>query len=178
MGRLVEKKGFAHLIGAVRGCPQLHVAIVGDGDLQDELLACARASQASVTLAGRFSRTETRDALRCADIVAVPSVVDSKGNVDGLPNALLEAMASGRAIVASRVAGIPDVVRDGIEGVLVPPADSASIREALTRLAANGGLRAELGEAAARRAQRDLTWDRVAATLEEIYVQAQALAKR
>lgn len=178
VGRLVEKKGFAHLIGAVGGSPQLHVAIVGDGDLQAELLACARASQASVTLAGRFSRTETRDALRCADIVAVPSVVDSKGNVDGLPNALLEAMASGRAIVASRVAGIPDVVRDGVEGVLVPPADPASIREALTRLAANEGLRAELGEGAARRVQRDLTWDRVAATLEESYVQAQALAKR
>jgi len=178
VGRLVEKKGFAHLIGAVGGSPQLHVAIIGDGDLEGELLACARASQASVTLAGRFSRTETRDALQCADIVAVPSVVDSKGNVDGLPNALLEAMASGRAIVASRVAGIPDVVRDGVEGVLVPPADAGSIREALTRLAANGGLRAELGEGASRRVQRDLTWDRVAATLEESYVQAQALAKR
>ncbi|HQZ18266.1 MAG TPA: glycosyltransferase family 4 protein, partial [Vicinamibacteria bacterium] len=154
------------------------VAIVGDGDLQGELQARARESQASVTLAGRFSRTETRDALQCADIVAVPSVIDSKGNVDGLPNVLLEAMASGRAIVASRVAGIPDVVRDGVEGVLVPPADAGSVREALKRLAADGGLRAELGEGAARRVQRDLTWDRVAATLEESYVQAQALAKR
>jgi len=178
VGRLVEKKGFAHLIEAVGGAPQLHVAIVGDGDLQGELQARARESQASVTLAGRFSRTETRDALQCADIVAVPSVIDSKGNVDGLPNVLLEAMASGRAIVASRVAGIPDVVRDGVEGVLVPPADAGSVREALKRLAIDGGLRAELGEGAARRVQRDLTWDRVAATLEESYVQAQALAKR
>ena len=178
VGRLVEKKGFAHLIEAVGGSAELHVAIVGDGDLHGELLTLALSSRASVTLAGRFSRSEIRDALHCADIVAVPSVVDSKGNVDGLPNALLEAMASGRAVLASRVAGIPDVVRDGVEGVLVPPGNAASIREALRGLAQNADLRAELGKAAARRAAKDLTWDRVAATLEESYVQAQALAKR
>lgn len=178
VGRLVEKKGFGPLIEAVGDSAQLHVAIVGDGDLHADLLARARAAHASVTLAGRFSRSETRDALRCADIVVVPSVVDSKGNVDGLPNALLEAMASGRAIIASRVAGIPDVVRDGVEGILVPPGDAASLREALLRLAANPGLRAELGEGALRRVRRDLTWERVAGTLEECYVQAQALAKR
>jgi glycosyltransferase involved in cell wall biosynthesis len=178
VGRLVEKKGFAHLIEAIGDSAQLHVALVGDGDLQEDLQARTRASRASVTLAGRFSRSETRDALQCADIVAVPSVVDSKGNVDGLPNVLLEAMAAGKAIVASRVAGIPDVVRDGVEGLLVPPRDPAALREALRGLAANAGLRAELGARAALRVQRELTWERVASTLEEAYVQAQALAKR
>lgn len=178
VGRLVEKKGFTHLIEAAADAAQLHVALVGDGDLLAELEGRARASRASATLAGRFSRSETRDALQCADIVAVPSVIDSKGNLDGLPNVLLEAMAAGKAIVASRVAGIPDVVRDGVEGILVPPADPASIREALRGLAANAGLRAELGGRAALRVQRELTWDRVASTLEECYVQAQALAKR
>jgi glycosyltransferase involved in cell wall biosynthesis len=178
VGRLVEKKGFAHLIEAVGDSPTLHVALVGDGDLHAELLARARTTRASVTLAGRFSRHEIRDALRCADIVAVPSVVDSNGNVDGLPNALLEAMASGKAVVASRVAGLPDVVRDGVEGVLVPPGNPASIRAALLGLAANAALRTELGEGAATRVRRELTWERVATTLEESYVQAQTLAKR
>lgn len=178
VGRLVEKKGFAHLIEAVGGSAELHVAIVGDGDLHGDLERRARASRSSVTLAGRFSRSETREALQCADIVAIPSVIDSKGNVDGLPNVLLEAMAAGKALVASRVAGIPDVVRDGVEGVLVRPSDAASIRDALVRLAGDAGLRETLGAAAARRAANELTWDRVAATLEEGYVQAQALAKR
>ncbi|MEO8499264.1 MAG: glycosyltransferase family 4 protein [Vicinamibacteria bacterium] len=177
VGRLVEKKGFAHLIDAVGPGTDLHRAIVGDGDLHASLEARARASGGSVTLAGRFARTEIRDALRCADIVAVPSVIDSEGNVDGLPNALLEAMAAGRPIVASRVAGIPDVVTDGVEGVLVPPKDPRMLRDAITLLAADPARRARLGEAAARRVQRDLTWDRVASTLEECYVQARPLAK-
>jgi glycosyltransferase involved in cell wall biosynthesis len=178
VGRLVEKKGFAHLIQAVADSPQLHLAIVGDGDLHADLEARARAARASVTLAGRFSRSETRDALQCADMVAVPSVVDSNGNVDGLPNALLEAMASGKAVVASRVAGIPDVMSDGMEGLLISPGNAASIRGAVLRLAADADLRRQLGEKAALRAERELTWDGVASTLEDCYVQAQALAER
>ena len=178
VGRLVEKKGFAHLIEAAGGRADLHVAIAGDGDLQTELENIARAKQASVTLAGRFTREEIRDALHCADIVAVPSVVDSKGNVDGLPNALLEAMAAGKAIVASRVAGIPDVMQEDVEGILVPPGSASFIRGALDRLVANPQLGTELGRGAAQRARRELTWDRVASTLEDCYVQAQALAKR
>jgi glycosyltransferase involved in cell wall biosynthesis len=178
VGRLVEKKGFAHLVEALGGAPELHLAIIGDGDLHSDLEARSASSGASVTLAGRFSRTEIRDALQSADLVAVPSVIDSRGNVDGLPNALLEAMASGKAIVASRVAGIPDVVTDGVEGVLVPPGAPGSLRDALIHLARDPRKRAELGRAAWGRVHRDLTWDRVASTLEDCYVQAQALAKR
>ena len=178
VGRLVEKKGFAHLIEAVAQAPNLHLAIIGDGDLRSDLLAQSEAARASVTLAGRFSRLEIRDALQCADVVAVPSIVDSSGNVDGLPNVLLEAMASGKAVVATRVAGIPDVVRDNVEGILVPPKDAVSLRAALALLAGDPVRRAGLGEAAARRVSLDFTWGTVARTLEECYVQAQALAKR
>ena len=178
VGRLVEKKGFAPLIHALGDAPQIHIALVGDGDLEAELRACAQKARASVTLAGRFSRAETATALNCADIVAVPSVIDSNGNVDGLPNALLEAMATGRPIVASRVAGIPDVVTDGVEGVLVPQNDGPPLRAAVLRLAGDPHGRKVLGENARRRVERDLTWERVASTLEECYVQAQTLAKR
>lgn len=178
VGRLVEKKGFVPLIHALGNAPRFHLALVGDGDLEAELRASAQKARASMTLAGRFSRAETATALNCADIVAVPSVVDSKGNVDGLPNALLEAMAAGRPIVASRVAGIPDVVADGVEGLLVPQNDAPALRDALFRLAGDPRGRGEMGENARRRVERDLTWERVASTLEECYVQAQTLAKR
>jgi glycosyltransferase involved in cell wall biosynthesis len=178
VGRLVEKKGFRYLIDAVGGVPSLHLAIVGDGDLQVELQANAAAAQASVTLAGRFSRTEIREALECADLVGIPSVVDSQGNVDGLPNTLLEAMAAGKAIVASRVAGIPDVMTHDVEGILVPQKDTKALRAAMLRLQQEPQRRKELGVAALSRVQRDLTWSRVATTFEECYVQAQTLAKR
>ncbi|MBK5257857.1 MAG: glycosyltransferase family 4 protein [Vicinamibacteria bacterium] len=177
IGRLVEKKGFSCLVEALSEAPELHLALVGDGDLQADLRSLALASRSSVTLAGRFSRTEIKEALECADLVAVPSVVDTRGNVDGLPNTLLEAMAAGKAIVASRVAGIPDVVTHGVEGVLVPPKSPPALREALLGLACKPLRRAELGVAASLRVQRDLTWDRVAAIIEECYVQASALAK-
>ena len=178
VGRLVEKKGFAHLVAAAGGDARLHIALVGDGDLHDDLFEQSRENGASVTLAGRFSRTEIRDALHSADIVAVPSVIDSRGNVDGLPNALLEAMAAGSAIVASRVAGIPDVITDGTDGLLVPPADPGALLRALRELAADSEKRRTLARSAEARAHRDLTWSRVGESLEGCYVQAQTLAKR
>ena len=176
VGRLVEKKGFRHFVDAIQGT-ELRGAIVGDGDLEAGLREQISRSNAPVTLAGRFSRTEIRDALHAADIVVVPSVIDSNGNVDGLPNALLEAMAAGRPIVASRVAGIPDVVTDGVDGTLVAAGDATSLREALLRVARDPD-RGRIGEAARLRVMRDLTWDRLAATFERLYVQAQTLAKR
>ena len=177
VGRLVEKKGFSHLIEAMTGQKKAHLAIIGDGDLYGELQLRAVQCSASVTLAGRFSRHEVVDALGCADIVVVPSVVDSRGNVDGLPNALLEAMAAGKAIIASRVAGIPDVVTDGVEGMLVPPGHSLALAGAIESLTTDPEKRARLGKAAMLRVSRDLTWERVAETLEECYVQAQTLAE-
>lgn len=177
VGRLVEKKGFAHLVDASAGLSGVRVAIVGDGDLDRDLAARARAANAPVLFAGRFSREETRDALAAADVVAVPSVVDAKGNVDGLPNVLLEAMASGRAIVASGVGGIPDVITDGENGRLVPPADADALREALRALAMDGALRERLGRAAREKTLRELTWPRLAAAMDEAYVSARTLAE-
>ena len=88
-------------------------------------------------------------ALAAADIVVVPSVVDRAGNVDGLPNVLLEAMAAGRAVIASRVAGIPDVVTDGVDGILVERGGRrAALAAALARLAGDPALRQRLGASA------------------------------
>jgi glycosyltransferase involved in cell wall biosynthesis len=117
-------------------------------------------------------------ALAAADIVVVPSVVDAAGNVDGLPNALLEALASGRAVVASRVAGIPDVVVDGVNGLLVAPGNAAALANAIRRLAEDPETRRRLGAEARRCAVRDLTWDRAAQAFEECYAEAATLDAR
>lgn len=179
VGRLVEKKGFATLVEAAAALgTRVHVAIAGGGDLGDALRAQAGARRAPVTLLGPLERPAVAAALAAADVVAVPSVVDAAGNVDGLPNVLLEALAAGRAVVASRVAGIPEVVDDGTTGLLVPPGDAPALAAALERLAADPALRARLGASGRARVARDLSWDAAARRVEESYAAAAALRAR
>jgi phosphatidyl-myo-inositol dimannoside synthase len=177
-GRMVEKKGFRHLVAAAGQLPEVAVLLAGSGDLKGELEAQARAGAACVAFAGSLSRTAMAAAIAAADVVVVPSVVDERGNVDGLPNALLEALSAGRSVVATRVGGIPDVVEDGANGLLVPEKDSASLAAALRRLAGDAGLRERLGREARRRAASELTWERAAEAFEECYVEAAALDAR
>jgi glycosyltransferase involved in cell wall biosynthesis len=175
LGRLVEKKGFRHLIDAMPQVPGAHLVIAGEGDLAPRLRAQAAATGAPVVFAGALDRATIAAALAAADVVVVPSVIDDAGNVDGLPNALLEALAAGRAVVASRVAGIPDVVEDGANGLLVAPKDAAALAEALRRLQREPETRTRLGGEARRRAETALSWDAAARRFEECYAQAAAL---
>jgi glycosyltransferase involved in cell wall biosynthesis len=179
LGRLVEKKGFRHLIDAAAGLgPDVHVAIAGQGDLREPLERQARERGVRLLLPGNLERSLMAAALATADVVAVPSVVDQAGNVDGLPNTLLEALASGRAVVASRVAGIPEVLSDGRNGLLVPQQDPDALRAALGRLLADSALRACLGQAARSYAVEHLTWAAAARRFEEAYARAAALDAR
>ena len=178
VGRLVEKKGFRHLIDAVVDVPGAHLVLAGEGDLAAPLREQARRAGAPVSFAGALDRATVAAALACADVVAVPSVVDHAGNVDGLPNALLEGLAAGKPVVASRVAGIPDVVEDGRHGLLVPPRDAPALAAALRRLQHDPDLRRRLGAEARRRAETSLSWDAAARAFEECYAQAAALDTR
>jgi glycosyltransferase involved in cell wall biosynthesis len=177
-GRLVEKKGFRHLIDAAARLPGVQLAIAGEGDLLGALVAQARAAGVAAHFPGALEREAMAAAIASADVVAVPSIVDHAGNVDGLPNALLEALAAGKAVVASRVAGIPDVVEDGRNGLLVPEQDPAALARALERVRREPDTRRALGEEARRRAERDLTWDAAARRFEECYAAAATLDAR
>ena len=176
VGRLVEKKGFDILIDALSVVTvSWHLRIVGDGPERDRLTAQAQRLGIADRIA--FVGSMTHDALpreyENADVVVVPSVVDRFGDRDGLPNVVLEAMASGRAIVASDTAAIPTAVRNGDTGVIVPAGDRAALARALTRLAAHPPLRAALGVAARQSAERqfdvDRCTDRLASVLREAY---------
>jgi glycosyltransferase involved in cell wall biosynthesis len=175
VGRLVEKKGFTHLVEAARRVDDIHVVVAGEGDLRPALEEQALAAGARVHFVGALDRDTVARALAAADVVAVPSVVDAAGNVDGLPNALLEALASGRAVVASRTAGIPDVVEDGVSGLLVAAGDAQALASALRRLAADPEERERLGRMARTRAVERHGWDGAARSFEECYAQAAAL---
>jgi glycosyltransferase involved in cell wall biosynthesis len=177
-GRLVEKKGFRYLIEAAALTDGARVVIAGEGDLRAELEALARDTGAPVTFCGALPREAMAAAIAAADVAVVPSVVDRAGNVDGLPNALLEALAAGRPIVASRVAGIPDVIEHDRNGLLVPEKDPAALAEALRRLVRENATRERLASAARQTALTRLSWGAAAQAFEECYVQAAALEAR
>ncbi len=155
VGRLVEKKGLAILLAALRGSPPAGswgLNVVGDGPLRGEMER--EADGLPVTFVGQAGREELSRALASADIVAFPSVRAASGDQDGLPVALLEAMGSGCAVIASDLPGLNEAVEDGVSGLVVPPGDADALAKAITRLAAESGLRRSLGDAARKRASR------------------------
>lgn len=175
VGRLVYKKGFEHLVRAMAAVrtrvPDAQLLIAGDGPLRDDLVRTAADSGVgdALHLIGPVSHAVLADLYGAADIVAVPSVHGPSGNVDGLPNVYLEGLASGTAVVASRVGGIPDIGRDGETVALVPEADVAALAAALAGLLQDDARRAALGKAARADAEARLDWDRVAGRFERLY---------
>lgn len=153
VGRLVEKKGLAVLLAAARRleAPGWSLEVVGDGPLRAELAAAARGLP--VTFRGALPRAELARSYARSEVVAVPSVAAASGDQDGLPVALLEAMAAGCAVVGSRLAGIDAAVLDGDSGLLVPPGDPAALAATLDGLLADPDRRAKLGAAARARAE-------------------------
>ena len=176
VGRLVEKKGFHILLDALAGltCPW-RLRIVGDGPERDRLTL--QAQTLGILDQVEFCGSLTHDALpgeyERADAVVVPSIVDRTGDRDGLPNVVLEAMASGRALVASDTAAIPTVLRDQENGLLVPAGDATALARALEELATAPPLRCALGSAARRTAEHEFDvrqcTDRLASVLLEAY---------
>jgi glycosyltransferase involved in cell wall biosynthesis len=175
VGRLVYKKGFDFLVQALdevlRVAPNARLVLAGDGDLRGELenRATELGLSSRVTFAGMVPREEIPAYFAASDIVAVPSVRDEAGNVDGLPNVALEAMAAGKPLVASRVAGLPQVVHDGVNGLLVEERNPHELAQALLRLACDAGLRRSYGAAGRVRVREVLNWDNVARRFIAVY---------
>jgi len=158
VGRMVEKKGFDVLLEALARLDRpFRLRLVGDGPLRPRLEAIIAAHRMAdrVELVGRCTHATLPDYYAAADVVVVPSVVDSTGDRDGLPNVVLESMASQRPVVASAVAAIPAAVRDGVTGTLVPPRDPDALAGALAALIDSPARRAELGRAARRTAETE-----------------------
>jgi glycosyltransferase involved in cell wall biosynthesis len=178
-GRLVSKKGFEYLIDAAAPLaaahPALRVFIAGDGDLRDVLAARVRRhAPGVVTLAGNLAQDDVARYAAAADVIAVPSVRDDAGNVDGLPNFALESLASGTPVVATRVGGLPQAIEDGVTGRLVAGRDAAALAAAVGDLLADAGAARALGEAARERVGRDFGWNATAERFAEAYARARA----
>jgi glycosyltransferase involved in cell wall biosynthesis len=158
VGRFVEKKGFALLIEAMAQLPiPWRLRLVGDGPERERLVAAVQAAGLGyrVEFSGSLTHEELPAAYAAAHLVIVPSIVDSSGDRDGLPNVVLEAMASGRPVIASEVAAIDSAVTDGRTGLLVPPGDADALAAAITRLAAEPDRWLEYGRQGQQRVATD-----------------------
>ena len=175
VGRMATKKGFHVLLEALpeillaSGASGAHVVLAGGGDLLPEFQRRAAEFGGRLHLPGPVLRDTLPDLYRAADLFVLPAVHDSKGNVDGLPNVILEAMASGLPVVASGISGIPLAVEDGRTGLLVPERDPAALSAAICRLLADRELARGMGERGRRKAEAELTWDAVASRYREGY---------
>jgi glycosyltransferase involved in cell wall biosynthesis len=176
-GRLVRKKGFEYLIDALAQIDHsrpLVLAIGGEGDLDGELRDRAARSPraASVRFLGRLDQDDVAHHLAAADIVVVPSVRDASGNVDGLPNVVLEALASGTPLVTTAAGGIGAVVSHERTALVVPERDPAALARALERLLDHEGLARSVGEAGRALVAAQFGWARTAAAFEAAYDRA------
>jgi glycosyltransferase involved in cell wall biosynthesis len=148
LGRLVAIKGFDVLIESLSGAVGIALVVAGDGPERRRLEALAAGRKVRASFVGAVDSSRRAELLAAADVFVLPSRVLPGGRHEGLPVALLEAMASGLPVIATRTGGIPEVVDDGVSGLLVPPDDPRSLRAALDRLAGSSALRRALGAAA------------------------------
>jgi glycosyltransferase involved in cell wall biosynthesis len=174
LGRLVGKKGFDVLIEALAevfcSYPEARCVIVGGGSEGPRLraLAAELGVVERTIFTGPVAWTEVPRYLALSDVFVAPSVHDV-GNLDGLPTVILEAMAAGRPVVASDVAGIPLVVGHEKTGLLVQERDPKELARAISLLLDRPDLREQYGRAGQERVRRELNWDQVAQRFVEMY---------
>lgn len=153
VGRLVEKKGLAVLLDALRALESEDVSltVVGDGPLRAELEAAAQGMP--VQFVGQLGRSELVVTYAHHDVIVVPSVHATSGDKDGLPVALLEAMGSGCAVIASDIPGINEAIVPGESGLLVPSGDVVALAAAVRRVNGDRSLLASLSAGSTSRAE-------------------------
>jgi len=180
VGRLKEKKGFDVLIEACerlrdRGT-EFSLRIYGYGDQR----ACLQAQlergglERHVTLMPPVTHAQLPCLLANADVFALPCRVLENGDRDGIPNAMLEAMAVGLGVVSTSVSGITEAIRTGINGILVPSGDPDALADALYELSRNHARCKELGRRARATVVQRFSWERNIKTLVELLSVAMA----
>ncbi len=169
VGSLVEVKGHMYLLQAFKHVskeyPTARLVLVGDGPLRHELedIASKLGISVSVEFVGEVGHNRVPSLLESSDLFVLPSLSE------GMPLALLEAMCASMAVIASNIDGIPDVVEDGVTGLIVEPEDASSLSESIKRLLGDNKLRCKMGLAARARVMSKFTLDRVSEDTLQVY---------
>ncbi len=169
VANLIHYKGHRYLLEAleevVKNHLDLRVLLVGEGPMRSEIERNASERGLGENILFLGQRTDVPELLALSDISILPSLEE------GFSNTLLESMAAAKAIVATSVGGNPEAIEDGVSGLLVPPADSHSLSEAIQRLLNGKELRGRLSEAARNRAVEVFSMEAMIDAMESTYVE-------
>jgi len=167
IGRLTIQKGYAYLLQAFaqirKTHPEAHLIIVGEGELSLTLETLKNTLKLDGSVHFLGSRNDVPELLQAIDVFVMSSLWE------GLPLVLLEAMASGVPLVAPRVGGVPEVVADGVEGLLVPPGDSDSLAQAITSLLREPSLGQKLAKKALHKVRSRYSVEHMVREHERLY---------
>jgi glycosyltransferase involved in cell wall biosynthesis len=152
VGQLNERKGFVQLIRACRRLKDkgydFTCHIVGGGPQAQELetLKAQLSLEDTVTLCGALRHEQVVEKYGQATLFVLPCIMSRAGNLDGIPNVLPEAMAMQLPVISTNISGIPELVEDQVNGLLIPPGDGVALVAAMARLLDEPALRAQLGQ--------------------------------
>lgn len=176
VGRLVEGKGARYLLEAfdlvASKVKDARLTVVGEGPEREGLEEWVRIKglQDKVSFTRKMvSREELERYYRDCDVFVLPAIVDSLGHVESLGVVLIEAMSYKKPVIASRVGGIVDVVRDGETGLLIPPGDPQRLAQAMVQILADEHLATRLGQKGYQYVQRHFNWDHIIDELIKVY---------
>lgn len=176
VSRLVEKKGLEFAIRAAASLARrgidLKYTIIGDGPLRCELDGLIEELGAGdrITLTGWRPQDEVLSAMNWAHVLLAPSVTAFTGDQEGIPVALMEAMAMGLPVVSTFHSGIPELIENGVSGILVPPRDCKALEKALHDLISSPCTWPAMERAARDKVEREYNSKRQVRRLEELYV--------
>jgi colanic acid/amylovoran biosynthesis glycosyltransferase len=177
IARLVEKKGVEHGIQAVakvrRNYPNIEYKIAGDGYLRNDLQRLIEELEVfdNVKLLGWQNQEQIIKSLQETDILLAPSMTSQDGDREGIPGAILEALAQGLPVLSTRHSGIPEVIQDGESGLLVPEGDMDALAEKLEYLIEHSDLWPEMGRKGRKYVEEHYDIDKLNDRLVEIYQQ-------
>lgn len=182
--RFIEKKGLLVSVGAMallrdKGRP-IHLTLAGDGPERPRVegLIESFGLQSHVTFTGFLTNEQLLELMPEHDVFLHPSLTTASGDQEGIPNSLLEAMGQGLPVVATRHGGIPEVIEDGVHGLLVPVADEQLVADAVERMAVEPQLFLRIRENAYERVKREYSLDRCRIALQKHYHEAVVAGER
>jgi L-malate glycosyltransferase len=175
VGRLAEKKGVTYLISAmnaiIKKYPNCKLLIVGDGPEKPALIKQTQSLGLfnKIIFTGSIPNSDLPQFYKAADIFVLPSIIDKRGDTEGLGVVLLEAIASGTAVIASNVGGIPDIVMNKKTGLLTDQKSSLGLSSAIVNLLGSLSQRKKLATAAKQHISKNYSWNKIAKEFNSVF---------